>query len=322
MTFSIVARDAVTGQLGVAVQSRASPWERSCHGPGGRGRRCDPVLRRAGLWTRALNCCARASAEQALAQLVAADGAAVRQVAMVDARASSPCTPARAASLSPAMRVATASLPGQHDAQRHRLGGDGSRLSRSGRRSGGASHGGAARRESKAGTFAGAISALLVVAAVDSGRPWMYADVLVDLRVEDHPEPLAELERLLNLQRAFSHAEEADRRQEVSNMLGFWEELSAAERHAPDRSDWFSGRGSLSPSKGARVKRGRPLQRSTAEIRTGPSSCAGCPSSTRRSMMRSSSNASPLCRPHPAEGRAKQGEARRSLGGMQTSQPC
>ena len=77
-------------------------------------------------------------------------------------------------------------------------------------------------------------SALLVVAAVDSGRPWMYADVLVDLRVEDHPEPLAELERLLNLQRAFSHAEEADRRQEVGDTLGFWEELSAAERHAPD----------------------------------------------------------------------------------------
>ena len=53
-------------------------------------------------------------------------------------------------------------------------------------------------RSLRAGTFAGAAegSALLVVAAADSGRPWLYADVLVDLRVEDDPEPLAELERL------------------------------------------------------------------------------------------------------------------------------
>jgi uncharacterized Ntn-hydrolase superfamily protein len=77
-------------------------------------------------------------------------------------------------------------------------------------------------------------SALLVVSAADSGRPWMYADVLIDLRVEDHPEPLTELERLLDLQRAFSHAEEADRRQEAGDMAGFWEEFSAAERDAPD----------------------------------------------------------------------------------------
>ena len=76
-------------------------------------------------------------------------------------------------------------------------------------------------------------SALLVVAAKDSGRPWMYADVVVDLRVEDHPEPLAELERLLNLQRAFSHAEEADRRQEAGDMSAFWEEFTAAEHYAP-----------------------------------------------------------------------------------------
>jgi len=57
--------------------------------------------------------------------------------------------------------------------------------------------------------------------------------VAVDLRVEDHPEPLVELERLLGLQRAFAHAEEFDRRIESGDTAGAWEEISAAERLAP-----------------------------------------------------------------------------------------
>lgn len=42
---------------------------------------------------------------------------------------------------------------------------------------------------------------LLVVAGAATGRPW--ADVLVDIRVDDHPEPLHELGRLLELNRMY-----------------------------------------------------------------------------------------------------------------------
>ena len=48
-------------------------------------------------------------------------------------------------------------------------------------------------------------AALLVVPA--EGEPWATA---VDLRVEDHPEPVDELERVLSLQRAYDLAGEAD----------------------------------------------------------------------------------------------------------------
>ena len=88
--------------------------------------------------------------------------------------------------------------------------------------------------ESEGGDIRGRQSAaLLVVAAEDSGRPWPARDVIVDLRVEDHPEPLDELERLLDLHRAFSHAEEFDRRMEAGDTAGAWEEITAAERFAP-----------------------------------------------------------------------------------------
>jgi uncharacterized Ntn-hydrolase superfamily protein len=44
-------------------------------------------------------------------------------------------------------------------------------------------------------------AAILVVKAVSTGRPW--ADRVVELRVEDHPEPIRELRRLVGLHRAY-----------------------------------------------------------------------------------------------------------------------
>jgi uncharacterized Ntn-hydrolase superfamily protein len=56
--------------------------------------------------------------------------------------------------------------------------------------------------EAAGGDFRGKQSAaLLVVAGEPSGRPWR--DRVNDLRVDDHPEPLAELRRLLGLDEAF-----------------------------------------------------------------------------------------------------------------------
>jgi uncharacterized Ntn-hydrolase superfamily protein len=51
-------------------------------------------------------------------------------------------------------------------------------------------------------------AALLVVRAAATQRPW--EDRLVDLRVEDHPRPLAELARLLVVHRCYEHMNRGD----------------------------------------------------------------------------------------------------------------
>ncbi|HVA78507.1 MAG TPA: DUF1028 domain-containing protein, partial [Candidatus Binataceae bacterium] len=52
-------------------------------------------------------------------------------------------------------------------------------------------------------------SALLVVGAHSTGRPW--ADRIFDLRVDDHRDPLLELRRLVAVRRAYLHMSAADR---------------------------------------------------------------------------------------------------------------
>jgi uncharacterized Ntn-hydrolase superfamily protein len=49
---------------------------------------------------------------------------------------------------------------------------------------------------------------ILIVAAKPSDKPW--ADRLMDLRVEDHPEPLKELRRLVTVQRAYEAMDQGD----------------------------------------------------------------------------------------------------------------
>jgi uncharacterized Ntn-hydrolase superfamily protein len=51
-------------------------------------------------------------------------------------------------------------------------------------------------------------AAIIVVTGTPSGRPW--ADRIFDLRVEDHPDPVAELRRLVRLQRADLKLNEGD----------------------------------------------------------------------------------------------------------------
>jgi tetratricopeptide (TPR) repeat protein len=51
-------------------------------------------------------------------------------------------------------------------------------------------------------------AAIVVVAAESSGKPWQ--DRLFDLRVEDHPDPVGELRRLVRLQRAYRALNEGD----------------------------------------------------------------------------------------------------------------
>ena len=51
-------------------------------------------------------------------------------------------------------------------------------------------------------------AAIIVVRGESSGKPWL--DRKFDLRVEDHPEPVIELRRLVRLQRAYLNLNEGD----------------------------------------------------------------------------------------------------------------
>jgi uncharacterized Ntn-hydrolase superfamily protein len=77
-------------------------------------------------------------------------------------------------------------------------------------------------------------AAILIVKPVSTGRPWAGADRVFDLRVEDHPDPIAELRRLVRLQRAYAHANRGDElftEQKIEDAL---KEYAAAARYAPE----------------------------------------------------------------------------------------
>jgi uncharacterized Ntn-hydrolase superfamily protein len=75
--------------------------------------------------------------------------------------------------------------------------------------------------EAEGGDVRGRQSAALLVARVE-GEPWQCR---VDLRVEDHADPVAELRRLLGLQRAYELAGEGD------ELLGAGRAAEAADRY-------------------------------------------------------------------------------------------
>jgi uncharacterized Ntn-hydrolase superfamily protein len=209
-TYSIVARDRRTGELGVAVQSHwfgvgaIVPWVRA-----GVGAVATQAIAEPAYGPRALDrLAAGAGAEEALDELLGADDLArLRQVAVVDARG----------------EVAAHTGAGCIAHAGHERG-DGFSAQANMMASPevwpamayafGAATGPLARRllaalhaaEAYGGDLRGRQSAALVVAPA-GGEPWRR---IVDLRVEDHPEPLTELDRLLDLADAYVLADEAD----------------------------------------------------------------------------------------------------------------
>jgi uncharacterized Ntn-hydrolase superfamily protein len=77
-------------------------------------------------------------------------------------------------------------------------------------------------------------AALLVVKAKGTGRPWVGADKLFELRIEDHPQPLVELRRLLRLQRAYGHANRGDELMTEKKVDEALVEYAAASKLAPE----------------------------------------------------------------------------------------
>ena len=75
-------------------------------------------------------------------------------------------------------------------------------------------------------------AALIVVGPEKTNKVW--EDKKIDLRVEDHPEPVKELERLLRVQKAYNHMNKGDLAVEDGDMNKALEEYGKAEKMFPN----------------------------------------------------------------------------------------
>jgi uncharacterized Ntn-hydrolase superfamily protein len=238
-TFSIVAHDPSTGEIGVAVQSHwfsvgsIVTWAEAGVGAVATQSFVDP-----GYGMRGLELMRKGvSAADALRQLVKADPQPDgRQVAMVDAQGRVDAYTGKGAIAAAGHRVGSG-----YSVQANMMAND--KVWPAMSRAYESAAGDLADRllaaldaaQSAGGDVRGKQSAaLLVVKAKGSGRPWAGADRLFDLRVEDHPEPLKELRRLVRFQRAYNHANHGDELMTEKRVEDALREYAAASRLAPE----------------------------------------------------------------------------------------
>lgn len=205
-TYSIVARDAASGRLGVAVQSHyfsagsVVTWAEAGVGAVATQSFADPSYGKLGLDLMRSG----RSAHDTLTGLAAADSQRdVRQVAMVDAKGNAAahtgarCIAEAGHTLGEGFSVQANMMhhksvwPAMADAYRGTGGDLPDRLMAA-----------LEAAEGEGGDIRGMQSAaMLVVDATATGRPW--AERIIDIRVEDAPQPLVELKRLLGVRRAY-----------------------------------------------------------------------------------------------------------------------
>jgi len=237
VTYSIVARDPKTSELGVAVQSHyfqvgpVVPWALAGVGAIATQSQVNvsygPVgleMLRAGL-----------SADQALRALTTGDAMPeVRQVAIVDASGAvaahtgAKCIPAaghrsgEGYSCQANLMEKDTVWDAMADAFEAATGSLAQRLMSA-----------LEAAEAEGGDIRGKQSAaMLVVRGDPTGRSW--EDRIIDLRVEDSPEPLPELRRLLDIRRAYDADSEADKLDEVGDAAGAKAKRVEAMALAPD----------------------------------------------------------------------------------------
>jgi uncharacterized Ntn-hydrolase superfamily protein len=241
-TYSIVARDAGSGNLGVAVQSHwfsvgsVVSWAEP--GVGAVATQSFVEVSYGPLGLKAMG--EGESAEQALTRLLAADPhPEVRQVAFVDA----------------AGRVAVHTGGGCIPAAGHRSG-DGYSVQANLMLGDEVPDAMARAYESASGPLAERMlaaldaaqrvggdlrgrqsAALLVVRSQPSGESWH--DRLIDLRVEDHEHPLAELRRLLRLHRAYAHMNRGDEAVAGGDLKRALAEYETAEQMFPNNDEFI-----------------------------------------------------------------------------------
>lgn len=101
-------------------------------------------------------------------------------------------------------------------------------------------------------------AAIVVVKGTPSGRPW--ADRTFDLRVEDHPDPLVELRRLVGVQRAYNRMGAGDECVALKDWACAEREYGAAEGMMPDNAEMAFWHAVALASNG-RLDAARPLFR-------------------------------------------------------------
>jgi uncharacterized Ntn-hydrolase superfamily protein len=236
-TYSIVARDTVTGELGVAVQSHwfsvgsLVTWAEAGVGAVATQSFVDPAYGPLGLDLMR----AGKSAREALDGLLSADpGRELRQVAMVDAmggvaaHTGTRCIQAAGHlvgdnfSVQANLMLSATVWEAMAEAFRHGEGDLADRMLAA-----------LDAAEGEGGDIRGKQSAaILVVKGSGTGRPW--ADRIMELRVEDHAEPLKELRRLVRVHRAYEHMNSGDLAVERNDVAGALREYSAAEKILPE----------------------------------------------------------------------------------------
>jgi len=235
-TYSIVARDDVTGELGVAVQSNyfSVGTDVSWAQPGV-GAVATQSIVEVSYGPRGLQLLSEGtSAEETLARLVGEDaGQALRQVAVVDALGRV------AAHTGAACVSACGSAQGEgYSVQGNMLASDG--VWKAMGPAFEAASGDLADRmlaaldaaQGAGGDVRGCQSAaLLVVAGERPENPW--EGRRVDLHVEDDPQPLEELRRLLRIRRAYDLFEEARERIGRGDLAGALERAALARELKP-----------------------------------------------------------------------------------------
>jgi uncharacterized Ntn-hydrolase superfamily protein len=239
-TFSIVCRDPATGELGVAVQSHwfsvgsIVAWAEAGVGAVATQSFVDPSYGKNGLDLMRSG----KSAPDTLKELLAKDeGREVRQVGMIDAQG----------------RVDAWTGKNDIQAAGHIVGKDFSvqanlmlndKIWPAMARAFETTRGDLAERmlaaldaaQAAGGDIRGRQSAaLIVVTGKPTGQAWK--DRTFDLRVDDSPEPLKELRRLVRLQRAYNHMNAGDLAVEKKDNEGALREYSAAEQLVPDNAE-------------------------------------------------------------------------------------
>jgi uncharacterized Ntn-hydrolase superfamily protein len=239
-TFSIVARDAQTGELGVAVQSHwfsvgpIVPWAEAGVGAVATQSFVDPSYGKNGLDLMR----AGKSAPEALKELLAKDEARdVRQVAMIDAQGRVDAWTGKNDIAEAGHRVGE-----NYSVQANLMLND--KVWPEMARAFENAKGDLAERmlaaldaaQAAGGDIRGKQSAaLIVVTGKPTGQPWK--DRTFDLRVDDHAAPLKELRRLVRLQRAYNHMNAGDLAVEKKDNEGALREYSAAEKLVPDNTE-------------------------------------------------------------------------------------
>lgn len=239
-TYSIVARDPATGELGVAVQSHwfsvgsIVAWAEAGIGAVATQSFVDPSYGKLGL---DLMRAGRSAPDTLKALLAGDDGRDVRQVAMIDAQG-------RVAAHTGSKDIPDAGhiVGKDYSVQANLMLND--KVWPAMSRAFEATKGDLAERmlaaldaaQAAGGDIRGKQSAaLIVVTGKPTGKPW--ADRVFDLRVDDSSDPLKELRRLVTLQRAYNHMNAGDLAVEHKDNEKALSEYGAAAKLVPDNAE-------------------------------------------------------------------------------------